>query len=554
MNTNSIFIDLHCHPSMKPFYSSKVHSEKKNIWDFVPESKVCNKLPKFFKKQLGEMIRHSQVNLDNCLEGNLKVLFISLYPIERGWFKERKFPDFLIDDDHILNSAVCSSGLDKDVIADIRKTIDEDREINYFNELVGEYHYINSVQAKSDDNNKQFVIVNNFDEIKNILDNQDDKRIVMVVTIEGGHSLCKFDDYDDLKSTPFKKVDKRKFNDFDIYRKIYTEHIDIIKGKKDYDIEVDGNKHGVNFQHTPFYITFAHHFWNLLCGHSDSFGIGPDIMLNQGRGKKRSFTELGKIVLRKLLHRDNFERRILIDIKHMSISSRKEFYKMWENEYQSIGDGFPIISSHTAVNGRHDYHDPPSFEEGEKDEFDESFFNKSSINMFDPDIEMIHKSNGLFGLILNEARLPGSESRRLLKHNKRKIRKNPNSEQAGILRNENRQEYLKCITANIFHIARVINRKSAWDIITIGSDFDGMIDALDTYTMGKDFPLMAKELIDFINSCDGIEETGMSLTTMNSLKFGYTTEEIIEKIMNGNALSFMKKYFHDDFLKHGTVH
>jgi len=266
MSTNSINIDIHCHPSMKPFYSSKFHSKKKNIWEFIDESKVCKDLPDFFKKQLTEMIRHSQVNLDSCIEGNLKVLFVSLYPIERGWFKERSLPDFFIDDDHILNSAVCSSGLDKEVIAEIRKTIDEDREINYFDELVGEYHYINSGQAQSGKAGKQFVMANNYNEIKAILDNPENKSIVMVFTIEGGHSLCKFGDYDDLKKTPFRKVDKSKFNDFKVYKKIYSDHIDIIKGKKDYEINVDGNKQSVYFKHSPLFITFAHHFWNLLCG------------------------------------------------------------------------------------------------------------------------------------------------------------------------------------------------------------------------------------------------------------------------------------------------
>jgi len=538
---------------MKAFYSSLQHANKKNLWEYIGQSEVCDELKPFFVKNMHEMIKHSQVNLDTCLDGNLKVLFVSLYPIERGWFKERTLPDFIFDDNDILKSAVCSSGLDKDVIAKIRETIENDKEINYFDELVGEYHYINSEQAKSNQAGKSFIMANNYNEIKAMLENPDDNSIAMVFTIEGGHSLCKFDDYDDLKNTPFRKVNKSKFHDFKKYQKIYTDHIDIIKGKKAYDLDVDGNTESVQFKHSPFFITFAHHFWNLLCGHSDTFGIGPDIMLNQGRAKKRSFTELGKIVLRKLLHRDNNERRVLIDIKHMSIRTRKEFYEMWENEYNAIGDPFPIISSHAAVNGRADYHDPPAFEEEEEDEFEESFFNTDSINMFDPDIKMIYKSGGLFGLILNESRLPGKESIRMLKHNKKKIKKGVDAEQEAILLEENKQEYLRCLAANIFHIARVINHKSAWDIISIGSDFDGMIDALDSYKMGSDFPGLANDLTEFINNCDGIEEIGLSLNTMNHLKFGYTTEEIIKKIMSTNALEFLKKYFHDGFLKEGII-
>ena len=565
MSDNSFYVDIHCHPSMKPFYSSKEHSKKKNLWEYIPESKVCNDLPPLIKSQLGEMIRFSQVNLNSCLEGNLKVLFISLYPIERGWFSERKLIDVLTSDELILKSAVCSSGLDKEVVADMREVIDKDREINYFKELVGEYHYINSDQAKSGEADKQFVVVNSYEEMTEIIGNPEDKRIVLIVSIEGGHSLCRFDDFDDLKNTPFRKVNKLNKGELKKYKKIFLENIDVIKGKKYYPIQVDGKEHSVHFGHTPLYITFAHHYWNLLCGHSDSFGLGPDIMLNQGRGKERRFTELGRIVLRKLLHRGHDERRILIDIKHLSVRSRKEFFEIWKSEYDSIGDGFPIISSHTAVNGRPDYSALTLSEENEDDDFAGSFFNTASINMYDPDIKMIHKSNGLIGLILNEARLPGMESRDFLRFNKSKIKKierkfrkkkiseQERNEQVGVLKNENKQEYLKCLTANIFHIVRVINKKSAWDIISIGSDFDGMIDALDSYTKADQFSTMADDLMGFIENNKGLEEIGLTASEMQRLKFGFSTEMIIKKIMSGNAIHFLQKYFNDSFLKQGII-
>ena len=574
MSENSFYVDIHCHPSMKPFYSSKEHSKKKNLWEYIPESDTCRKTFKSEKKakrknrkeKTVEMIRTSQMNLDNCFDGKVRVLFISLYPIERGWFNERDVVDLITSDKKIARKAACMSGMDIEIVTEIQKTIDKNQnEINYFDEMVREYHYLNSDKAKSGEDMKQFIIANSYDDVKSVISNPDDKRIILIVSIEGGHSLCKFDDFHDLKSTPFKKVDSNFFLEYEKYRKIFFDHIDIIKGKGKYSIHVDGQALPVNFEHTPLYITFAHHFWNLLCGHADSFGFKPDLVLNQGHEKGKGFTKLGIDVLHKLLERNKGERRILIDIKHLSIASRKQFYDIWE-EYHAKRDSFPIISSHAAINGRADYHALVLDDTDENmNNYAESFFNMSTINMFDNDILMIHKSDGLLGLILNESRLPGMESRDFLRFNKSKIKKierkfrkkkiseQERNEQIGVLKSENKQEYLKCITANIFHIVRVINKKSAWDIISIGSDFDGMIDALDSYTKADQFSTMVDDLMGFIENNKGLEEIGLTASEMQRLKFGFSTEMIIEKIMKGNAIHFLQKYFNDSFLKQGII-
>jgi microsomal dipeptidase-like Zn-dependent dipeptidase len=558
---------------MKPFYSSKQHSDKKNLWEYIPESDACKKTYKNEKKakrknkkiEVVEMIRSSQMNLDSCLKGKVKILFISLYPVERGWFNERDLIDFLTSDKKIAKKAACMSGIDLEIVTRMQKVIDNNQdEINYFDEMVREYHYLNSDKAKSSEDKKQFIIAKSYEDIESVISNPDDDRIILIVSIEGGHSLCKFDNFHDLKKTPFKKVDSNSFLDYEKYRKIYFNHIDIIKGKGNHSINVDGHSLPVSFEHVPLYITFAHHYWNLLCGHTDSFGFKPDLVLNQGHEKGKGFTKLGKDVLHKLLERNNGKRRILIDIKHLSIKSRKQFYEIWE-DFHANGDGFPIISSHTAINGRADYQAPILNDDENTNAYYENFFNMSAINMFDNDIKMIHKSDGLLGLILNESRLPGLESRDFLRFNKSKIkeiekkfRKKKISEddrnrQIAVLKNENKHEYLKCLTANIFHISRVINDKSAWDIISIGSDFDGMIDALDSYTKADHFSAMADDLIGFIDTNNSLEEIGLSASEMQRLKFGYSTEMIAEKIMRGNAIDFLKKYYNDSFLKQGVI-
>ena len=556
MSNKKQFVDIHCHPTMKPFYSSIKHAEKKNIWEFIKESPACDEikksaygpLEKFFVKELESMAKDSQMNLDSCIKGNLALLFVSLYPVERSWFKIRKLMDIATHNEFITNSSICSSGFHEKIIGEIERVIDRNEEINYFDELVREYYFLNSSQARSDSHAKQFFLVNSYEELKPILSNPIGEKIALILNVEGGHSLSRFDNFEELRNIPFRKVNRKSRGEYKKHKARILKNIAILKGKESIDIQVDEQVEIVHFKHTPFYITFAHHFWNLLCGHADSFGIGADLALNQSRGKNRRFTALGRLVLKELLYRSPNERRILIDIKHLSIPARKEFYKIWKYEYEEKGDGFPIIFSHTAVNGRELYRAAAtSF-----DDLEDSVFNTSSINMYDHDIKMVHKSGGLIGIMLSKSRLPGQKALENIKHHLKQIKKHPEKKEE--LEEENRLEYMKSLTANVFHIIRVVEQKSAWDIVSIGSDFDGMINPLESYKKAEDFGKLSSDLQEYIEKCQGIEEMNMSPQEMKELMKTYTAQQIVEKIMGKNAIGFTRKYFHDDFLKNGKKH
>jgi len=549
------FTDFHCHPGMKPYYSSNEDSEKKNIWEFISEQKACGELLEAERgllennmiKALDSMAKNSQMNLEQCSNGRVRLLFVSLYPVERGWFKIRDWADWFTDNDFITKTAICSSGFHPEVVKEIEHTIEKSLPINYFKDLLGEYRYLLSEKAKSDNEKQEFVIVNNHQELLAVLNHTEKKQIAIVLTMEGGHALSKFQNYHELSSTPFRKVNKERKPLYKHFKKIYHEHIRIIKGV----IPADKNEDGSDFyfQHTPFYITFAHHFWNLLCGHADSFQWAADLILKQGRGRNRGFTALGKTVLKMFLHRSERERRMLIDIKHLSTHSRKDFYEIWE-EYRQQGDAFPIICSHTAVNGRSNYY--THFAKPEEEDYAySSFFNISDINLFDADIQMIYRSKGLIGLMLSSSRLPGKKTKDNVKHALKEINRHPDLSE--ILHKKIKEEYIKSLAANIFHIVQLCGSRQAWDIISIGSDFDGMITPLKNYETAQEFVSLADDLNKFLQNSPGIEEINLSATQMQSLMYGYHASEITDKIMRSNAIDFSRRYFHDDYLKFGII-
>lgn len=91
-----------------------------------------------------------------------------------------------------------------------------------------------------------------------------------------------------------------------------------------------------------------HHFDNEMVGHAKSLhGIASKI-IDQSKGMNDGFNELGWKVLRKFL--DNSEgKRVLIDLKHLSVKARLEYYQFLENEYTN--EIIPLIVSRGAVNG-----------------------------------------------------------------------------------------------------------------------------------------------------------------------------------------------------------
>ncbi|MFN2396624.1 MAG: hypothetical protein ABR597_13160, partial [Bacteroidales bacterium] len=91
------------------------------------------------------------------------------------------------------------------------------------------------------------------------------------------------------------------------------------------------------------FITLCHHFVNLLAGHAKSFASGTSIMpgmddlLDQRSGKNEGFSKLGRDVMELLLSKSN-GRRVLTDVKHMSVNARTEFFKMLDKKYWSKGE------------------------------------------------------------------------------------------------------------------------------------------------------------------------------------------------------------------------
>ena len=334
------------------------------------------------------------------------------------------------------------------------------------------------------------------------------------------HSLLKYNSFNELVTFD-NFVNTPGHPAFDNYKNMLTGSINIIK-------QWGGGKH------SPFFITFAHHFWNLLCGHARSFGgLTRTFALNQDCGINLGITELGLLALDQLLSRDN-GRRILIDIKHMSAKARKQFYKIRKESYSANNDFFPIICSHAAVNGISTLNEILTKEDKDRHN-NNKYFNAWTINLTNEDISEIIESDGLMGIILHEDRMPGKIVSKRIKKFKDDLDKK-------------RDEYVKLIMANIFHMVSVKNEVGAWNHICLGSDFDGIINFIDIYENVEKYDDLANHIFQFLNRPLAIPEASLKIEDINRLKFGLSPQEILDKIMYQNMDDFLKKYFTEGYL------
>lgn len=480
------YVDVHCHPSLKPYSKSfKYTPQKENllnagrknsIWHYSPP----NFLERFVNRIL-TLTKFTQTDMSALAKAKSKVVIVSLYPFEKHFLSKKIFGSKGITD-LLVNLAASVSQSRIDYVR---------RHNDYFQELEDEYDFykqLNNMAQQLNGKTYTYRLVTSYAEIqKNLSEETETRKIISIITtIEGGHSF----------NTGFE-LNKNTGN----------------------AIEVLANVQKVkNWPHKPLFITFAHHFYNELCGHARSISIGA-LKDNQNRGLNTGITDLGLEVIDQLL--DNSEgKRIPLDIKHMSTTARKGYYALLDGTYAL--EDVPVIASHGACNGKR------SIVQWDQSDFPDrtSKFSDIDINFYDDEIIRMAKSNGLFGLQLDERRI-GS---------KKAIRKSkiyfPNK------RKQLRKKSL-LVWRQIEHIAEVLDNEGlfCWGLQAIGSDFDGIVNPIKGLWTAENIRDLARELKIYAE--EYLEKNRDQLNTFNRI----TAETLVERVLHINALEFIERNY-----------
>ncbi|MCK5105826.1 MAG: hypothetical protein KAR17_23550 [Cyclobacteriaceae bacterium] len=535
-----MYSDLHCHPSMIPFN----HGRNSN-YDGGPDFHIYNiprKSLKILKKQKKKGFKQflasfPQSDMGTLSRADVRLVFASLYPPETGFFmgndrkginakvvrsavgllSKSKFLGrlagiLLFPLNLILARTLNQEGWVRDTVQKLlmkfhKKRIDfiqgqipdhNGKYYNYFDELQMEAQmYQNSIN-KAPPGIRKYSIITHGNELNSVIDEED--RIAVVLSIEGMGMLAQERDLDN-EQTKLKPVS-------------LSELIHRI--------------HWLKENHF-FFVTFSHHFNNNLTGHAKSL---PQIMqeiTDQEPGMNSPINSNGIAAFKELLSlKDDYSndtakgRRVLIDVKHMSALSRQQYYEIIDKNHRNENEWIPVIASHCGYANRKSLGD--LIFQGEQDlEKDDSFEDNCytwGINLCDEDIAMVVKTDGLIGLSFDQ-RIMGLSPRKKI---------------------DSKKQWAWLITQNILAFAEASGRTfpsnpgKIWDCMTIGTDFDGFIDPVNTFATAEYFDEYSNLLLEVLK---GFTEQNRSKYYMTK----YDPEELVHKFCIDNAYQFVKKNF-----------
>ncbi|MEM6737875.1 MAG: hypothetical protein AAF620_17585, partial [Bacteroidota bacterium] len=285
-----------------------------------------------------------------------------------------------------------------------------------------------------------------------------------------------------------------------------------------------------------FFVTFAHHFDNKLCGHAHSFPDISALILDQSKRLNGKFTAAGWQMIRKLLSLNaqneedlNEGYRILIDVKHMSADSRKQFYEKIIKPCLAKGLTIPVIASHNGHSGRKTLDELIANYGQEKDDSFEPTgkLNNWNINVCDQDVQIIYETKGLLGLSLDQ-RIMGVPKKQKKTGKQNTIVAVWNTIEASLKAIYDRTDLTEEAKFKV------------WDCITLGSDFEGFIDPINEFKTALEYVDLKRHLIDFIET-----KRTASGGTFYGLTDPQDTEQVVENICVGNARRFVIENYPD---------
>ena len=494
MPNSDFSIDLHTHATYKPLgrsYSkntgiqSASPSDKNSMWQYNPPS-LTDKLLNY----IGSLTKFSQTNFTAASYGDLRVIAIGMGSIEKWFFNNKLGVGFIAD---ILEDFATELG--KPRIDAIQGMTD------YWADLMMEFSFLQQMHNKPvtiDGHKFKYVIVNNFGELEaavaeneTIVEQQTNDPIIIAVIpcVEGMHVLnCGLD--------PERSPTNLKAN-----AELVKQHAR--------DLKNQSNK--------PWFITFAHHFYNELCGQSLSLRGVIAKNCDQSVGLQTGFTNLGKEVLNILL--DNTDgKRILVDIKHLSPQGRQEFFALREAKYP----GIPVFITHGVANGLPNRNATVSL-------FPEigNTLNSGEINFYDDELLLMARSGGVIGLQLDERRLASDETIKRVKHS--------------FFRNKIMHYRSELVWKQIQYIGELLDNAGlpAWSNICIGSDYDGIVDPINSFWTVEQYPALKSYLERHAFNYMQNDASRRLKNLFN--KIGSDT--IIQNVFQTNAWDFFKRWF-----------
>lgn len=457
------FFDFHCHPGLKPQFSKP--ATKPSPWDDINAKLAVVKGWTIRINALFNEVLNSQSNLAQLFKNDVRLIGLVLHAPEQKIGK-------VLGEKGIVNKGKINL-IDKTQLAYLATGAHSFELINE------ELRWLTT--AVSPIPGAAFKIVKKASDFNEAVQNT----VFGVIIVEGLH--CFFDD-------PDAPTAKEKFTE---------------------------NLNAFTEANTVVSMNICHMQQNKFCNHA--YGIqlfNPALFYPE----MNSITKWGEEVINMMV-----SKKILVDIKHMSLKARLDIYRMFRLPDAEPAYVQPLICTHAGTTGlpiidrvKYIYKVPE--DKGSVYEllqlkpksrfYDDVYHNASSINLYDEDIEHIFLSGGIIGLSFDQRILGfGDDSGQTsvivphdleyISHQEAAFFFGPAPENLNVWPDDtnvwasedldelaNSQDlypdlHRRFLINNILHILWVAGKKASIGLkkaarqICIGTDFDGLINAID---------------------------------------------------------------------------
>lgn len=491
------FADLHCHPSMFGFNrlrhtAAEGDPAQFHPWHAPPEDAAAMRKGR-------RASAYAQADVAKLHEGRCRLVFASITPIERGFFtlpeaRQQSFPaealklatgttlirsvvrratDGSFEALHELTGILRNHGPVRTAVQMgylryglTRIQYMQGPDFDYWDEFLREYDFWQNAAGQRTRTESSIIgptegcyhMPASPEALGAILDDEASDDVAILMTIEGAHTFS-----------------------IDAHEQPHRPEIifDRIRALKDLPSPI-------------FFLTIAHHFDNGLCGHAHSIPDVGDLVLDQTWRMHEGLEpegDLGYRAIRELLSldeelQDTGAPRILIDCKHMSARSRKEYYarvvRPANARLQQDAPKIPVLFSHGAYAGVRTLDRMIQDAPREDDYWRSGPYYAWNLNCSDEDVRMVLETDGLIGLCLDQ-RVAGVLPRQKV----------------------HREQWSNILMNQVFGLVDAImlddtipdaDKIRIWDCICIGSDYDGLIDPMSAYPTALELDDLAEDL------------------------------------------------------------
>jgi microsomal dipeptidase-like Zn-dependent dipeptidase len=510
-----MIFDLHPHTSLKPFLSN-IHPDKKiSCWSNI---KVCNLLDDIAEHRLD-----SQTCLTQMAGGNVVLAVPALYAMEREIASALTVR--IID--------LTSSKVSNRLLRKIRERKSGYGYIDLLKEDLGHF------RKAADEQPGQLVFLKKDDSMETA---DLAGRINILFAIEGGHAFLNTETV-------------QEFN--------YNDDAQIATVINRFETFVNDNS-----DLTFVYLTLTHIAQGPFCNQTFAYPNFTEC-ISTANFLPRSLVGINKAgwtVIQKC-----HEKNILVDVKHMSYVSRCQYYKYLKDNELSV----PILASHMGCAGiafmdvkmlwtkDSKYKNCFNIKVPRSQGLMDTICSPLTLSLFDEEIKYIVDSNGLIGLSLDD-RILGyikkattDDTEYIYKEEYNYLMEGNYETEMDFLETIDGSNYISTLEytatddlADIHtryfcnNILRIVyaGGANAWNCISIGSDFDGLVVAIDSCKTANDFANFREKVLYWLPIMIQTVENYGSVFNVDETNLNNDIEQKVNQIMFENGQKFFIKY------------